>query len=69
MQVTPEQYDNWYATSRGRWISEREFTLLMALLRPTPGASLLDIGCGTGHRPLGQSDGRDRLAGTRRYRA
>lgn len=49
MQVTPEQYDNWYATPRGRWISEREFTLLMALPRPTSGASLLDVGCGTGH--------------------
>ncbi|MDZ7662969.1 class I SAM-dependent methyltransferase [Thiohalophilus sp.] len=49
MDITPEQYDNWYHTPRGRWISTREFDLLMRLLNPTPGARLLDVGCGTGH--------------------
>ncbi|TDY02834.1 class I SAM-dependent methyltransferase [Thiohalophilus thiocyanatoxydans] len=49
MNITPEKYDHWYHTSRGRWISDREFGLLRKLLNPTPGAGLLDVGCGTGH--------------------
>lgn len=49
MNITPQEYDNWYATPRGRWISDREFALLMKLLHPFPGARLLDLGCGTGH--------------------
>ncbi|MFP3874535.1 MAG: class I SAM-dependent methyltransferase [Thiohalophilus sp.] len=49
MEITPEQYDNWYHTPRGQWISDREFALLMKLLNPTPGTRLLDVGCGTGH--------------------
>ncbi|MFO8082824.1 MAG: class I SAM-dependent methyltransferase [Desulfobacterales bacterium] len=43
-----EQYDRWYKTSRGRWIGQRELELLSNALRPQPGESLLDIGCGTG---------------------
>lgn len=49
MDITPEQYDHWYHNPRGRWISDREFDLLLKLLKPTPGARLLDVGCGTGH--------------------
>ncbi|MDR9437803.1 MAG: class I SAM-dependent methyltransferase [Thiohalophilus sp.] len=49
MDITPEQYDHWYHTPRGQWISDREFDLLLKLLNPTAGASLLDVGCGTGH--------------------
>lgn len=49
MDITPEQYDHWYHTPRGRWISQQEFDLLLKLLKPTPGARLLDVGCGTGH--------------------
>lgn len=45
----PETYEAWYHTPRGRWIAQREFRLLMALLQPRPKASLLDVGCGTGH--------------------
>jgi SAM-dependent methyltransferase len=47
-QTSPEQYDAWYRTPRGAWIGEVEFRLLVDLLRPRPGESLLDVGCGTG---------------------
>jgi SAM-dependent methyltransferase len=45
----PAAYDAWYHTPRGAWIADTEFSLLMSLLRPAPGASLLDVGCGTGY--------------------
>lgn len=45
----PAAYEAWYHTPRGRWIAEREFNLLWQLLSADPGASLLDVGCGTGH--------------------
>jgi len=47
--MDPADYDAWYATRRGRWIAAREFALLRRLMRPSPGESLLDVGCGTGH--------------------
>jgi SAM-dependent methyltransferase len=47
--MTPDQYDNWYHTARGRWIGETEFRLIMGLLEPEPGARILDVGCGTGY--------------------
>jgi SAM-dependent methyltransferase len=42
-------YEAWYHTARGRWIGDIEFRLLRKLLRPGRGASLLDVGCGTGY--------------------
>lgn len=42
-------YDAWYDTPRGRWIGEVEYRLLHRLLAPSPGESLLDVGCGTGY--------------------
>ena len=42
-------YEAWYTTPRGRWVAETEFTLLLKLLDLPPGASVLDVGCGTGH--------------------
>ena len=42
-------YEAWYHTPRGVWIGNTEFDLLYANLRPTPGASMLDVGCGTGY--------------------
>jgi SAM-dependent methyltransferase len=44
-----QQYDAWYRTPRGRWIGEIEYRLLFALLAPERGASVLDVGCGTGY--------------------
>ena len=45
----PKTYEAWYHSPRGRWIGDREFTLLRDLLRPEADATLLDVGCGTGH--------------------
>jgi SAM-dependent methyltransferase len=45
----PVAYDAWYRTDRGRWIAGRELRLLQRLLAPKGGATLLDVGCGTGH--------------------
>lgn len=47
--MTPEAYEAWYDSPRGRWIGAVERNLLESLLRPEQGVSLLDIGCGTGH--------------------
>jgi SAM-dependent methyltransferase len=47
--VKPEDYQAWYDSPRGQWIGGVEHTLLTSLLRPEPGCSLLDIGCGTGY--------------------
>ncbi len=47
--MTPEEYDAWYRSPRGKWAGETEYQLLMKLLKPAPGESLLDIGCGTGY--------------------
>lgn len=46
--VTPEQYDAWYDTPRGRWIGEREWEMVRDALSLQPGDSVLDVGCGTG---------------------
>ncbi len=46
--MQPAAYQAWYHTPRGAWIAEREFALLMRLLQPCTGQSVLDAGCGTG---------------------
>lgn len=46
--MNPADYDAWYATPRGRWIGETEYTLAARALVAQPGDSLLDLGCGTG---------------------
>lgn len=48
MDMTPELYDSWYTSSRGRWIGEVEYRLLLSELSPLPGDRFLDVGCGTG---------------------
>jgi len=47
--MTPEEYDAWYETERGAWIGEQEYRLIRALLHARPGASILDVGSGTGY--------------------
>ena len=47
--MNPGEYEAWYQTARGSWIAGHEFDLMMRLLGPSDGATLLDVGCGTGH--------------------
>lgn len=47
--MTPSEYEGWYHTPRGKWIGDVEFRLVRKLLQPIPGATLLDVGCGTGY--------------------
>jgi len=49
MSTALSEYDAWYDTPRGRWIGEQEFRLTGSLLRAAPGATLLDVGSGTGY--------------------
>lgn len=46
--MTPARYDAWYDSPSGRWMGETELALLLRLLAPHPGESLLDVGCGSG---------------------
>lgn len=43
-----DKYDRWFTTSSGRFIKEYESNLLLKMLHPQPGESILDVGCGTG---------------------
>ncbi len=45
----PAEYEAWYHTPRGRWIGDVEFECLWRLLNPGTGATLLDVGSGTGY--------------------
>ncbi len=47
--VDAAAYEAWYHTPRGEWIAGCELRLMLRLLQPAPGASLLDVGAGTGH--------------------
>ena len=47
--MSPNEYEAWYETARGSWIAGRESDLMMRLLDSPAGATLLDVGCGTGH--------------------
>lgn len=46
--VTPEEYDAWYDSPRGRWVGDSEFELLCRHIDTNRGTSVLDVGCGTG---------------------
>ena len=45
----PKIYDAWNQSTRGSWIGEQEFSILLKLFSPKAGQSLLDVGCGTGY--------------------
>src|SRR3989338_7315447 len=47
--MNPVEDEAWYQTARGSWIAARELDLMMRLMKPPIGATLLDVGCGTGH--------------------
>ena len=47
--IDPEAYEAWYHTLRGSWIGHRESKLLLELMQPTTGQTLLDVGSGTGY--------------------
>ncbi|MEK6589780.1 MAG: class I SAM-dependent methyltransferase [Nitrospinota bacterium] len=61
MVLSAEEYDNWYNTERGRYISELEKGILLKMMTPVNIQDLeprnlslklencLDIGCGTGY--------------------
>jgi ubiquinone/menaquinone biosynthesis C-methylase UbiE len=44
----PEKYDQWFTTPIGSLVKKYESELISDLLRPCPGAVILDAGCGTG---------------------
>ena len=44
----PEQYDRWFTTPTGVLVRKYEAELILDLLRPGHGETLLDAGCGTG---------------------
>lgn len=48
-QKIAEHYDLWYETKAGRHLDNLEKVLMIDLLKPRSGQTLLDIGCGTGH--------------------
>ena len=47
--MDPANYEAWYHTARGKWISDIEWELLINLLQPDTDTTLLDVGCGTGY--------------------
>ncbi|MBL7075717.1 methyltransferase domain-containing protein [candidate division KSB1 bacterium] len=48
-QKVAENYDRWFKTPAGRYADKQEKELMLRLMTISPGQSLLDIGCGTGH--------------------
>lgn len=51
-QDMARRYDAWFMSPMGRHVEEVENQLILDLLRPQAGESLLDVGCGTGNHLL-----------------
>jgi ubiquinone/menaquinone biosynthesis C-methylase UbiE len=58
------RYEDWYSKPYGAVVDRIERTLLLELLQPLePGASLLEVGCGTGHFAAALTEAGFRVAG------
>jgi ubiquinone/menaquinone biosynthesis C-methylase UbiE len=44
----PDRYDQWFQTPVGALVKHYESALLLDLVQPRPGETILDAGCGTG---------------------
>jgi len=44
----PEKYDRWFTTPIGSFVKKYESELILDLLKPISGETILDAGCGTG---------------------
>lgn len=49
---SPMSYDQWLETPEGRYIDTRQKGLILDLMAPRRGETLLDVGCGSGDRLL-----------------
>lgn len=47
--VAPEKYEKWYEEKNGKLFDKLEKELILKMINPKSGESLLEIGCGTGH--------------------
>jgi 16S rRNA A1518/A1519 N6-dimethyltransferase RsmA/KsgA/DIM1 with predicted DNA glycosylase/AP lyase activity len=44
-----EAYEEWFLTRLGSLVDRREKELILSLVKPRPGQTVLEVGSGTGH--------------------